>query len=101
MQATAMDELAPDFDEAAAFLEALEPGASFTFQTFDDSPSKRCDLVRQHHGTLAACWDDLAALNRQGAGVFVTVNATDGQGRKAANVTGVRGVFADLSLIHI
>src|SRR5690554_127894 len=95
MQTTAMDELAPDFDEAAAFLEALEPGASFTFQTFDDSPGKRRDLASQHHGPLAACWDALAALNRQGAGVFVCLNRTDGQGRKAANVTGVRGVFAD------
>lgn len=95
MQATAMDDLRPDFDEARRFLDALAPGASFTFQTFDDSPAKRRDLARQHHGTLSDCLDALAALNRQGAGVFVTVNATDGQGRKAANVTGVRGVFAD------
>lgn len=95
MQAAAMDDLQPDFDEARRFLDALEPEGSFTFQTFDDGPGKRRDLARQHHGALVDCWDALAALNCQGAGVFVTVNATDGQGRRAANVTGVRGVFAD------
>ena len=35
-------------------------------------------------------------LNDQGAGVFVTVNATDGKGRTAANIVRVRALFVDL-----
>lgn len=95
MQATEMDAIRPDFHETRRFLDTLEPGGRFTFQTFDDGPEKRGELVRQHHGTLSSCWDTLAMLNQQGAGVFVCLNATDGQGRKSANITAVRGVFVD------
>jgi hypothetical protein len=35
-------------------------------------------------------------LNREGAGVFVTVNETDLKGRTAKNITSVRAVFVDL-----
>ncbi|MDR5899977.1 DNA-primase RepB domain-containing protein [Halomonas vilamensis] len=88
--------LEPDFEQAAAFLEQLAPGGTFTFQTFDDDEARKSrDLVRQYHGTLAQHWQALYRLNSQGAGVFVTINATDGQGRKAENVTDSRGVFAD------
>ncbi|MEA1966620.1 MAG: DNA-primase RepB domain-containing protein, partial [Thermodesulfobacteriota bacterium] len=37
----------------------------------------------------------LEKLNEMGAGVFVTINETDGRGRKTANITKVRAVFAD------
>lgn len=86
---------ASDFDAASAFLEALAPGGEFCFQTFDDSGAKRPALAHWMHGSLAEHWKRLSGLNALGAGVFVTVNATDGQGRRAANITGVRGVFAD------
>ena len=39
--------------------------------------------------------DTLIRANDSGAGVFVTVNATDGRGRKASNVQSIRAVFAD------
>lgn len=39
--------------------------------------------------------DALKRANDSGAGVYVTVNATDGHGRKASNVKHVRAVFAD------
>jgi hypothetical protein len=40
--------------------------------------------------------DKLVKWNDKGAGVFFTVNATDGNGRQAHNIVGVRAVFVDL-----
>ena len=37
----------------------------------------------------------LVNLNRQKFGCFVTVNKTDGTGRKAENIIGLRAVFID------
>ncbi|HVT36312.1 MAG TPA: DUF5906 domain-containing protein [Nevskiaceae bacterium] len=83
--------------DARVFLGALDAaGASFTFQTFDDSPSKRKSLGQIVHGTLDERWRWLSRMNDQGAGVFVTVNATDGEGREARNITRVRALFVDL-----
>ena len=84
-----------DLQHAQAFLDILAPGQPVTFQTFDDSSAKRGHLARTLHGTLEQHGEALQALNQQGAGVFVTINATDLTGRKAGNVTAVRGVFAD------
>ena len=68
-----------------------------TFQTFDDTAAKRRELATIHHSTLEQMrWQDLEQLNARHAGVFWVVNATDGNGRKAKNVTRVRAVFADL-----
>lgn len=85
-----------DLNAAARFLTLLdESAARFSFQTFDDSPAKRPDLARIFHGTLAEHGAELSALNARGCGVFVTINETDLHGRKTANVTRVRAVFAD------
>jgi hypothetical protein len=79
------------------FLKALDPKAdTFTFQTFDESKNKARDLTHVLHGTLAQHWETLCRLNKAGAGVYVTVNATDLKGRRAENVTRIRAVFADL-----
>lgn len=83
-----------DLVQAQAFLERL--GAHHTFQTIDDGPRHRRHLSRILHGTLAKQGDMLAHLNAAGAGVFVMVNAGDGQGRKTDNVRQVRACFADL-----
>lgn len=69
----------------------------FTFQTFADM--KAADdrrLVRVLHGSLNQHFETLSALNAAGAGVYVTVNRTDGKGRKAGNITQVRAHFVDL-----
>jgi hypothetical protein len=73
-------------DDAETFLDALDPAARFfTFQTFDDNAERKDkQLTRILHGTLGARWNLLADLNRRGAGIFVTVNATDGEGRNAS-----------------
>ena len=85
----------PNLDEARRFLDALAPGEQVTFQTFDDTPAKRPMLAHTRHGTLEEHADFLARMNAKGAGVFVTVNATDGKGRKLGNVTRPRALFAD------
>jgi RepB DNA-primase from phage plasmid len=87
-----------DPSEAARFLTALDPAATFfTFQTFDDNRDRKSkSLVRVLHGTLDEHWDTLARLNDQGAGIFVTVNETDGKGRTAKNIVKVRSLFLDL-----
>jgi len=47
-------------------------------------------------GTLDKCAKELTLLNQIGAGVFITVNKTDGSGkRKAENITDVRALFVD------
>ena len=71
---------------AQAFLDALDCEASvWTFQTFDDNADrKNTNLARTYSGTLSEHWDKLTLASQNGAGVFVTVNETDGQGRKTA-----------------
>lgn len=86
-----MDE---NFDMAQRFLKNLDPGAtSWTFQTFDDSKEKDRTLARVFNGTLEAHYNTLKNLNSRGAGVFITVQQTDGKGRKKDNITGLRTLF--------
>lgn len=86
-----------DLGEAGRFLTLLDEAAEgFTFQTFgDDKTRKAGNLAGILHGSLEDHGPALARLNDAGAGVFVTVNETDGTGRKAANITRARAVFAD------
>jgi putative DNA primase/helicase len=92
-----VEALEPDLVQAAMFLELLDPDVDgFTFQTFDDSELKRGDLARVAHGPLDQEAGRLSSWQKRGAGVFVTVNETDGMGRKAENITRVRAVFVDL-----
>lgn len=85
-----------DLDMSPQFLQLLDPKSIFTFQTFDDSPARRRSLAMICHGTFEEHADTLAGANQQGAGVFVTVNETDGRGRKAENIIRVRAAFVDL-----
>lgn len=86
-----------DPEQARRFLHLLDPEATFfTFQTFDDGPDKRKSLARIMHGSLKSVGPDLSAMQKQGAGAFVTINETDGNGRQIHNVKRVRAVFVDL-----
>jgi len=82
--------------EAQRFLTAIDEEAeNWCFQTFDDA-GERDELARTIHGDIAELFDMLDALNRQGAGVFATVNEVKpGAPRTAANVRRVRACFAD------
>ena len=82
---------------AEEFLRLLDPNASaFTFQTFDDDKERRNPrLTRVLNGTLDEHLDTLVSLNQQGAGIFVSVNETDGNGRKMENIIRIRAVFQE------
>lgn len=105
-----------EFHQARRYLEALDYGTEFTFQTFSDgAKSKRtidgCSAAQSppdprpavFHGTLDEHVRTLRAENLAGAGIFVMVNAGDGvvrpgakTCRTAANVIRVRALFVDL-----
>ncbi|SDU29297.1 DUF3987 domain-containing protein [Halopseudomonas salegens] len=100
--------LTPDLDQARAFLDWLGAWETrFTFQTFADTEEAKAEDKRREkakkppmyarllHGTLEQHAAELERLNNAGAGVFVTVNETDLQGREVHNVKRVRAVFAD------
>lgn len=100
---TKFDIPAADLDEAREFLKALDPNAdAFTFCTFDDVESadgrkrKAPELTQARHGTLDTLAPWLESMNQLGAGVFVTVNETDGTGkRQKENIKRVRAVWID------
>ena len=87
----------PVKEEAEQFLRILHPeSSSFTFQTFDDNKNRKSpSLVRVFHGSLDEHWHQLVELNDKGAGIFVTINDTDGKGRTEKNIIGVRAIFQD------
>lgn len=82
--------------EAFDFIEALTGDAlsPVTFQTFDD---KKAGAVKAAHltGTLIEHAAKLWNLSKAGAGIYVTVNETDGKGRRAENVIALRALFVD------
>jgi hypothetical protein len=86
------------FEQTQRFLNALDDRTDqFTFQTFDDNRDRKDrTLARVLHGTLAERYPQLLRLSQAGAGIFVTINATDFKGRKSENITGVRSYYADL-----
>ena len=68
--------------------------APWTFQTLSDQEKGK--LGRTLHGPLSQHAPELTRLQAQGAGVFVTVNKTDGSGaRKKENMRRVRAAFVD------
>lgn len=87
----------PDLQQAERFLTWLDEDAEFfTFQTFDDLAARKDkSLARVLHGTLQQHVTDLKRLQWRRAGVYVTVNETDGQGRKLANMIRPRCVFCE------
>lgn len=86
----------PDLDVARRFLTLLDEDAEqFTFQIFADRKAGRVTPCHRY-GDLDGLADWLSRQNRQGAGIFVTVNETDGRGREAENVRRVRAGFIDL-----
>ena len=90
-------QLSPDRSQAEPFLTALDEEAEqFCFQTIDDLKERKdkslsCIL----NGTLDEHWDKLVEFNRRGAGIFVTVNRTDGNGRKLDNMLSPRVIFQE------
>ena len=96
-------------DQAKRFLEALSsklPGVKFTFQTFIDDKREKHNPDKKHlrkvlNGTLEEHAQTLQKLNEEGAGVFVTINITDGTGRKDKNITNLRSAFIDADNVDL
>ena len=88
--------LTPNRAEAQRFLDLLEPGGEFWFQTaLEPRPKvKSAGGARVLHGTLDNRWDELARLNALNHAVWVQINA--GTGRLDAEVTRVRSYFVDI-----
>jgi hypothetical protein len=86
------------YEHTRAFLQRIDPEAKFfTVQTFDDTKAKRGALAKIVHIDPAnGALDSLVELNERGAGIFFSVNETDGKGRQARNIVRVRAVFVDL-----
>ena len=95
--AVAQEQPRADKVAAVAFLSDLAPDATtWTFQTFDDNADRKAGhLARTLNGSLDEHWDALCRASDAGAGVFVTVNETNGNGRKAEDITRVRALFVD------
>jgi hypothetical protein len=89
--------LAPDHTQAGSFLTALDEETEiFCFQIIDDLKERKdkslsCIL----NGTLDEHWDKLVEFNLRGAGIFVTVNRSDGNGRKLDNIVSQRAIFQE------
>lgn len=90
-----------DKSETKYMLNFLGEHESFTFQTFDDTQGKDKSLAVVLNGTLDQFVDKLAGMNEQGAGIFVTVNQTDGTGRKKENITRVRALYVDFDMVNM
>ena len=63
-----------------------------TFQTFDDCKEKRPGVTKIFHNDTSK----LEEINFYGGGIFLTVNETDGKGRRKDNITRIRAIFVDL-----
>ena len=88
----------PDLEATRRFLRRLDgTPQAFTFQTFSDRKNSAGGdpLARVLHGSLEQHAPRLRQLNRAGAGVFVSVNATDGRGRRTENVERVRALWQE------
>jgi putative DNA primase/helicase len=81
--------------DAARFLDLLCEAEEVTFQTFDDK-GKRRQLAEIRHGYLDDLLPWMRAANERGAGIFWCPQYTDGKGRTANNVIGVRALLLDL-----
>lgn len=83
-----------NLQQTADFLKALDPKGLFTFLAFDDRKTGAI-LPTVRHGKLEDHAEEFKRLNQAGAGIFVTINETNGEGRKATDIVRVRAHFVD------
>lgn len=86
--------------DAESFLYFIDPdaatfGEAFAFQTYDDNKTRK-GPARTLIGTLDQHITTLAAANRAGYAVHVTINDTAGKARRAENVVKVRKHFVEI-----
>ena len=85
----------PDLAQARNSSALDRPNAaSFTFQLFDDDRERK-DTKLARVLELNDFAKQLLDFYEKGTGVWVIINATDGKGRKASNVTRIRAVWQE------
>jgi len=94
-----------DWSAAKRFLDWIDPSADalWCFLILDDHKikaiPKRAALTKVLHANranLPTVLEQLEWLNARGAGIFVTVNRSDGRARRGENITAIRALFIDL-----
>lgn len=70
-----------------------------SFQTFDDDAERKDkSLIGVHHVPFTFTLSDYAKfkeLNYRGAGIYMTINETNGKGRAEKDIVKIRAVYAD------
>lgn len=92
------DSLQLDFAQAERFLKILDPDRDeHLFQSFDDNKDRRnAALAHTRLGPLERFKDEFVRAQNAGAGIFYTVNLTDGSGKRTKdNIARVRAVWQD------
>jgi len=89
-----------DYNLACAHIAALTGNVDTVvdFRILHDTDKGVPGINRR--GRIADLWGELCTWNLAGYGVFLVVNATDGQGVKLPNITQIRAHFADLDNVH-
>jgi hypothetical protein len=85
-------------NDTELFLKLLG-GDKHTFQTINErkaNPEHFKFLSKQHYAAYTDIKDKLDKWNNWGIGIFITINKTDGTGRRVENIIKVRALFADL-----
>lgn len=90
-----------DLDTARRFLACLAGDEPLCFQTFGDRKDEKAasdiDVLARHaYLPFATAERWLSEYNARFAGVFATVNRTDGKGRDVANIVALRALFIDV-----
>lgn len=89
--------LVPSLDVAEQFLSYFD--GRITFQTFDDKEGNKRLTKILHSSESGDCGEILKRLekaNNLGAGIYFTVNETDGKGRSASNIIRCRALVLDI-----
>lgn len=84
----------PEDSTAQKFLKMLDGTTDvFTFQCFH--PDRKKPPTKIMHGTFEDWQKSLRQYNKDGYGVYVTINKTDGEGRKISNIKKIRAVWQE------
>lgn len=82
-------------EQPVTFLDAIGRTGPLAFRAIMDAKNRKGAGAQQISGTFAEVMQQLRRSNDAGYGIFVTVNATDGQGVSAANIVAATCFFVD------
>ena len=83
-----------DIEQQRLFIKLLNlKGEGFTVQTFSDD--KFAGVRSLIQVIQSPTHDMLLQLHARGAGIYVTVNETDGKGRKSENIRRIRAIWQE------